>query len=151
RPGGRDSARNWPDPGREGPAGAVPRETARAARDRGVRRAVPGRGRGQVADRTGDRSAAEARRARGRARPGMARVTAAASSATPQPNSMAARNPASDGRTRPPMVVVISARITPTAAADTVVPIERIRVLNPLADAVSDGGTALMIRAGIAP
>ena len=49
------------------------------------------------------------------------------------------------------MVVVIWERTTPITAAPTEVPSERISVLKPLAAAVSESGTELMMSAGIAP
>ncbi len=51
----------------------------------------------------------------------------------------------------PPMDMVIWAMTTPAMALANDVPRERIRVLKLLAAPVSDGGTAPMMRAGIAP
>ncbi len=48
-------------------------------------------------------------------------------------------------------MVVSWASTTPTTAAETEVPSERIRLLKLFAEAVSESGTALMISAGIAP
>ncbi|KQZ03388.1 hypothetical protein ASD51_19990 [Streptomyces sp. Root55] len=76
---------------------------------------------------------------------------ATASRATPQPKTRPVRNPSSEVRVKPPVVVVIWDRIAPITAAPIEVPSARMRVLNPLAAAVSDAGTELMIRAGMAP
>ncbi len=81
----------------------------------------------------------------------MRAATAAATRPTPQPMSMATRKPSSEGSAWPPRVVVIWARTTPMTAAETEVPMERIRVLKLLAEAVSSCGTAPMMSAGMAP
>ncbi len=48
----------------------------------------------------------------------------------------------------PPTVWAVLASTIPTTALDTDVPIERIRVLRPLAAPVSEAGTAPTISAG---
>ncbi len=64
---------------------------------------------------------------------------------------MTVLKPFSEGRAWPPKLVVICARMTPARALANDVPMERIRVLRLLAAAVSEAGTAPMIRAGMAP
>src|SRR5690242_10946146 len=82
---------------------------------------------------------------------GIRQAITAAIPATAAPMRRPVWNPPSLGIGKPPRSVVICASTTPTTAADTDVPTERIRVLTLVADAVSDRGTEPMIRAGIAP
>ena len=58
------------------------------------------------------------------------------------------RKPCMVGTATPPTWLAVLARTMPMTALDTDVPIERIRVLRPLAAPVSDAGTAPMISAG---
>ena len=60
------------------------------------------------------------------------------------------RNPSRLGTRVWPSGLVIRARTTPTTALEVEVPMERIRVLSPLAAPDSDGSTAPRIRAGTA-
>ncbi|SCF78736.1 hypothetical protein GA0115280_112232 [Streptomyces sp. Cmuel-A718b] len=53
-----------------------------------------------------------------------------------------------DGTSTEPVVTEVLASTMPMTALDTEVPMDRIRVLRPLAAPVSDGSTAPMIRAG---
>ncbi len=52
------------------------------------------------------------------------------------------------GTATPPTSVEVLARTMPMTALDTDVPMDRIRVLRPLAAPVSEAGTAPMISAG---
>ena len=74
-----------------------------------------------------------------------------ATTADPAARAMTTRKAFSDGSVAPPMDMVIWAMTTPAMALANDVPRERIRVLKLLAAPVSDGGTAPMMRAGIAP
>jgi hypothetical protein len=74
-----------------------------------------------------------------------------AAMAAPAEMAMISWNPPSEGTAAPWKSVVMFARITPETALANEVPIERISVFRLLAEAVSDGGVASMIRAGMAP
>ncbi len=58
------------------------------------------------------------------------------------------RKPCRVGTAVPPMSCAVFASTMPMTALDTEVPMERIRVLRPLAAPVSEAGTAPMISAG---
>lgn len=58
------------------------------------------------------------------------------------------RKPCMVGTAAPPTWFAVLARTMPITALDTEVPMDRIRVLRPLAAPVSDASTAPMIRAG---
>ncbi len=80
----------------------------------------------------------------------MARITSVATSAAQAPKTRTVRKPFCEGSATPPKEVVMLASSTPTTALDVEVPMERMRVFRPFAAAVSVGGTAAMMRAGIA-
>ncbi|MFH8516396.1 hypothetical protein ACH4CE_15005 [Streptomyces gelaticus] len=64
---------------------------------------------------------------------------------------MTARKPFCDGMASGPKRVVIWARTTPATALAAEMPMARARVLNLLAAAVSEAGTAAVISTGMAP
>ncbi|MCY1221328.1 hypothetical protein D9M72_333800 [compost metagenome] len=74
-------------------------------------------------------------------------MEAADASAAIQKTSL---NASKDGSRADPTVMVTEVRTAATAALDVEVPMDRTRLLRPLAEAVSVMGTAPMIRVGIA-
>src|SRR5207248_10160570 len=84
-------------------------------------------------------------------RPGIAPPTARASTAPAMPTTATSTNASRSGTGVPPSDTLNSAKIAPTTAPDSDVPMDRISALTPLATPVSVGDTAAMINAGIAP